>query len=350
MKTTEEVYTVHAAVDDAITCSDNEEWKAELYLCTVLKDPLSKNYTQAVKKISKVALKRAKLIKKLKKKPMKGGSEKLRELEDKLISLLEIKKYAIDERVSEQSGCIDSTVIAKGLLARYHGGMMAKDAVNRIITRKSAYGRLVRTVYHDLCPDPMLKKLISKVARRKTPKNPFKRDRKSHWNNKQIASKEQAILVEQAFVLYLLTKALEDFSEEEIRQMLDEIAAEVQSEDETLANKIRDIKNTVNITKNISKVALQIVRLCIGKGVFMNASVKITNVMLRVVWKKGMTYPQNAVFRKWFAKLLGKGRINIAITVALFIPDVFALFHRRNRANVTTAMLLMYQMRHAGSV
>jgi len=340
------VYTVQASVAEALARSDNAEWKAELYLCTVLKDPLSKRYTKLVKKIAKVAIIRAKHIKRQQKKPDAIDPKKLEKLESTLMSLLTEKKETVSRMTGANRDFSDAIAVAKGLVSRHHGGLMFKDAIDRLLTHSSAYGRFVRTVYRDLCPNPIWKKAFVVITRRETRKAPFERDRESHWNNKQISTREQAILAEQAFVLYLLTMALEDFSEEEIRRMLDEIAAEIQSLDETLSAQIREIRSTGNITGGAAKAIVQIVRLSVGKGVFMNASVKITNVVLRAAMQKGMTFSQNAALRKWLAGMLGKGRWNIAVTLAMFIPDIFALLHRRDRANVITAMLLLYQMRH----
>lgn len=340
-------YSILSSIEEAIEHSSNTEWIAELYLCSVTKNTLSREYKKLMKKITKNAVQRSKCIKKLNKKPKnKKAKHKLKTLESNLLVFLRMKETLVIQTSKISLDFFDPKAIAKGLLKRYHGGLKIKDAYNQILTYNSAYGRFVRTVYKQLCPNPIMKKIIAKLIHRKTFETPYDKDKKSYWKNKYIKSRNQALLVEQAFILYLLSLALDDFTEDEIRRMLDEIATEIQSIDETLAAKIRDIRNGTNIAEGAAKAMIQVVRLSIGKGVFMNASVKITNAILRVILKKGMTYPQNAVFRKWVAKILGKGQWNIWITVVMFIPDVFDLFHKRDRGNVITALLLLYQMRH----
>ena len=340
-----EFFTVQDSVNEAVLKSTNLEMKAELYLATDQKNVFSKEYSKSVKYISKIAVKRAKLLKKNRKKQKKTINKEIEKIEESLATWIELKEKIIQSVAHNNKEILNTKTIAKGLIIRYRGGMMIKDAFNRILNRKSSYGRFVRTVYKDICPESIWKKVLGLLKIGNPSNNRFKKDRKEYWKDKEVTTKKEAIQIEHAFILYILSMALDDFSEDEMRQLLDEISAEIKSIDSNLAAQIKELQNNGNILGGGAKVILQIIRLSIGKGIFMNASVKITNIVLRFVVKKGMTYPQNAAFRKMLARYLGKGRINIYLTVAMFIPDVFDIFHRRDRANVITAIFLLNQMR-----
>jgi len=73
-----EFFTVQDSVNEAVLKSTNLELKAELYLATVHKNVFSKEYSKSVKYISKIAVKRAKLLKKNRKKQKKQLTRKLK--------------------------------------------------------------------------------------------------------------------------------------------------------------------------------------------------------------------------------------------------------------------------------
>lgn len=338
-------YSILNAVEDAMQNNDKPEMQAELYLCTCNNHPFAKKYKKIVKQIAKFSSKRYKIAKKLKKRETKELKTKLNSIELKLIKLLEDKKRIINKMIKSGNTEYDANFIAKKLVARYRGGIMLKDAVNRILTKNSAYGRFLRTIYKDICPCPLWKKAL-RIIRRDQTRTPFEVDRKKYWNDKKITSKNEALAVENALILFILNKAVADFSEDELRKLIDEIANSIEQENRQFAAKLRKIKKAENIAQQFTKIILQGTRLSVGKRVFLNSSVKITNTMLRAIFKKGMTYPQNATFRKYLVRYLGKGKFNIYAAIILFIPDIIGLIHRRDRTNVITAIILLYNMRY----
>lgn len=326
-------YTIYQSIIDAYQKGKNEDIKTEIYLTVYRKNEISDNFCSASKKIQK-------LMKKLKKLQEKNENISLQsDYEKEIEKLLKEKSNLIKEaKKTELNEINNKTLIAERLISRYGRGLRIIDGLKGLATKNGSYGKFVRDLFKDLDK----KKIFSDKKtyyQKVTEMEPRLKD------DDYIFTKEGALKIESFFVIYLLEKSLEDFSEDQLRIMLEEIAHEVSKKDKDLAEKILDISKSGNISINISRTLLQILRLSVGKGVFMNSAVIITNVILRQVMGKGMSYAKNAIFRKYVARILTSGPWAIVINIALLVPDLAALFNRRDYMAAVNTILLLYFLR-----
>ena len=78
----------------------------------------------------------------------------------------------------------------------------------------------------------------------------------------------------------------------------------------------------------------------------MNTSVILTNIILRKIIGKGLTYPQNAVLRRLLARTLGSGPLALVINVVLIIPDIASIINRRDYVAAINTIFLLYFLRN----
>ena len=100
--------------------------------------------------------------------------------------------------------------------------------------------------------------------------------------------------------------------------------------------------------KDISEIALQLIRISVGKSLFMNDAVKVTNVFLRLIVGKGMTYGRNAAFRKFIAKWLcdSEDPYTLIYLIISLIPDIAALINPRDYRGLLNTIMALYLLRN----
>lgn len=329
-------YSIYQSIKDAYQKGNSEDIKVEIFLSVYRKNEISNNFCSTSKRIQK-------LMKKLKKLQEKNDNIPLQnEYEKEIEELIKDKDELVNEAKSELSNEIHNPeLIAERLISRYGRGLRIIDAIKGLATKNASYGKFVRNLFKDLDK----KKLTKIFSSEKTYFEKIIEMEPKLKDNDYILTKEAALKIESFFVIFLLEKSVKDFSEDQLREMLEEIAHEISKNDKDFAQKILDISKSGNISVNLSRTLLQILRLSVGKGVFMNSAVIITNIILRQVMGKGMSYAKNAVFRKYVARILTSGPWAIVINIILLIPDLAAIFNRRDYVAAVNSILLLYLLR-----
>lgn len=159
-----------------------------------------------------------------------------------------------------------------------------------------------------------------------------------------IESEAGAKYIELQFILYFLERFTADYSSAEKEKLIEDLIKEITKDDSEKKERLLEIYKTGQLGYNISKTVLQIIRLSVGKGVFMNTAVKVTNIVLRFIIGKGMSYGRNAVFRQVLVKFFGSP--NIILVIISLLPDLFSLVNPRNYLGLTNTIILLYLMRN----
>jgi uncharacterized protein YaaW (UPF0174 family) len=336
------MFTIFDSVSEALSKGDDKRMKAELYLALHGTSYTSNNYRKTSRNVTRLNNK----IRKLQKKKDDNVSEKINNLEIDLQTAIDKKEKLIDSAIKNDLESVNPELIAKKLVFRHKEGLMIGDAINGVWSKDSSYGRMVAVIFRMLSKRS-LKEKINKI-RGKGKQTQYEIIMKSE-NFKMkgfLQSREGAVLLESHFILYLMTQMVKDADEKELKEILDSIAADVAKSDEELAKKIGEIYKGGNVAGQFTKIFLQVLRLSVGKGAFMNASVRMTNVMLRSVVGKGMTFGQNAVFRKYLASLMGSGPAAIFVAAIMTIPDIAGLLNRRDYPAVIQSILFLFFLRN----
>lgn len=331
-------FTLYHSIQDAYTKGNDVNLKAEIFLMVYRKNKLSLEYCKTSKKLIKMMKKTSKL---------QNNSEIRQTYQLEVEKLTEIKndyvKQAIKENLKEIN---NSDLIASRLISRFGQGLRIVDTFKNLIDKDTPYGNFVRNVFISIDKVSLYKRIFKNEQSYLD--NIYQLEPKLK-TKEYINTEEGALKIESYFVIYLLEKSLKDFSEDQIKEMLQEISSELSKENNEMADQILDITKSMQLGINLSKILLQILRLSIGKGVFMNSSVIIANIILRNIMGKGMTYARNAVFRKYMASLLGGpwGWITAAILV---IPDIAGIVNRRDFLAATNSIMYFYFLRMTSNV
>ena len=341
------MFSISNSVTQAFTSSKNQDLRAELYLTIYRKNKISNNYAKTIKKISKISNK----IMKLKKKDYSDDSKKLVDLGNELEKEYSKKEEFISNAQKMSTEINNSSLIANRLVGRYKQGFMLVDRIKKIVNANSSYGRLVFDIFKKLSSKSMIDIFKRVFGNKKSTYFEEVLADNPKLNDKSYIETEQgALLIESHFILFLIQLYTNDLSEEELKELLNEIITEVGKGDLDLTKKLHDLYKGGLLSKQFSKIILQIIRLSVGKGVFMNSAVKITNIILRAVVGKGMTYARNAVFRKFLARFLGAGPMAIIINILLIIPDVAVILNRRDYMGVVNAIMFLYFLRNENAI
>ena len=338
----ENKYTIYDSVRSAYENSDNTELKADIFLTIYLRSEESKEYYKLQKKI-------AKLSKKVQKLSNNNGlyQEKIEQLSKKIEEKIKRKQELVEIAKNESLIC-DYSIISKRLIGRYRQGLMIVDAARKVITDNSSYGRMLYSVFYALNKDSPIRNIKRMMGKLEpTYLSKIQNDNPKLKERTYLDTEEGALLLESHFMIFLITLATKEYTEEQLKELLDDIAKEVAGDDEELMKKIKDLYKVGAVSQKFGKILLQIVRLSVGKGLFMNSLVKITNVALRFVAGRGMSFAQNALFRKYVARFLGGGPWAIALNIVLFVPDVAILVNKRDYLGVTKTILLLYFLRNS---
>jgi len=340
------LYTISDSIRNSYITNGCIDLKADIFLTIYLKNQNSMEYSKLQKKISKLSKKAQKLATKNKHK----YAGKLEQYENEIEEAI-YRKNELIELTKNNPLIHDHDLISKRLIQLYRKGLVIGDLINKVYKVESSYGRLIYYIFKSLSNESIVKIIKRKFGNLKPSylsqiqsSNPKLKDKE------YLDTEEGALLLESHFIIFLVTLATEDYTEDQLKELLDTIAIEIAGDNKLLYDEIKNIYRAGAVTHRFGKILLQIVRLSVGKGLFMNSLVKVTNVALRVVAKKGMTFAQNAIFRKYVARFLGSGPWAIALNIALFIPDIATLVNKRDYFGVTKSLMLLYFIRNSNDM
>jgi len=329
-------YSLRQSISDAYDNSDNVNIKTEIFLNVYRKDDLSNNYMKYSKKIMK-------LMKKIKKyTDIKENDEIIRDCEKEMEDYSKKKDLILEEAITKYTDLFnDKILVSQSLVSRYQRGFTIVDRFKGIENNNSPYGILVLDLFKTITA----KSIFKTFSTEKTAYQLLLENEPELKQKEYVSSREGSEKVELNFICYLIDLSTKDYNENEIKKLLDDVVSEVSKTNEVLSKKIKAVYNSTKLTGNFSTTILQVLRLSIGKGAFMNTSVIVTNLILKKIMGKGMTYAQNAVFRKFFARFLGSGPFAIFVNIALFIPDLAAVINRRDYVATINVIFLLYFLR-----
>ena len=242
----------------------------------------------------------------------------------------------------------DENKISGEIFKRFRIGFGLVDRFRKMRNANSSYGKLVYILISKLSSEGPIKKF-----------NRFRKKEKSYWQQLKSekpeikkysfqSSREGALYLEDQLMLFFIDKLVKDYSYQEKDKMVIELINEIYSQDELEKNRILDLYKTGKLGNSISKIILQTIRNSVGKGLFMNSAVKFTNVVLRFVIGKGMTFGENAVFRQFVAKWLGGLETGYGLVFAILtlIPDIAAFINKRDYKGLTNTTMALYLLRN----
>ncbi|MFX0137298.1 MAG: hypothetical protein ACFFDN_26910 [Candidatus Hodarchaeota archaeon] len=341
------MFTIIDSVTHAFSNSKSQELRAELYLTIYRKNEISNNYAKTIKNISKISNK----IMKLKEKGYLDESKEIVKKVEKLEKEYNKKEEFISYAQKMQDDINNSSLIANRLICRYRQGLMLVDYVKKIFNANSSYGRLVFEILKKLSSRSIIDNLKRIAGNKKsTYFEEVLADNPKLKNKSFLETEQGSLLIESHLILFLIQLYTKDLSEEQLKELLNEIITEIGKGDLELTNKLHELYKGGSLAKQFSTIILQIIRLSVGKGVFMNSAVRISNVILRAIIGKGMSFTRNAIFRKFLARFLGAGPLAIAINIFLFISDVAAFINRRDYMGVVNSIMFLYFLRNENSI
>jgi len=342
------MFSISDSVTQAFVNSKSQQLKTELYLSIYRKNKISNDYAKTVKNISKISNK----IMKLKEKGYSNENYKIGSLIKKLDFEYDKKENLIRNAQELYYDDINNSIlIADRLICRYRQGLMLVDYAKKICSSSSSYGRLVYEIFKKLSSRPLFDNLKKLVGNKKSTYFEKVIADNPRLKTKDFLETEQgSLLIESHFILFLIQLYTKNLSEEQLKELLNNIITEVGKGNLELTEKLHQLYKGGLLSKQFSTIILQIIRLSVGKGVFMNSAVRITNIILRVVAGRGMTYARNAVFRKLLARLLGTGPLAIVINIVLIIPDFASIINKRDYMGVINSILLLYFLRNENAI
>lgn len=336
------MYSIKDSVVEAYKNSSDKELRAIIYLSVRGDKKLSKKYLKSLKKLGKYQKKIEKLI--------KSGrdhynSEVLRK-DKKLKEYVGIQRKCIEEAKDKPE--IDNVdLISSRIIKEYKQGFGLVDSLRGIRNKNSPYGRVVYNLLEKISSDSLIKKIKRMRNKEKSFMQKMKQDVK---DKKYRDSEEGAKYIELQFIIYYLDRFTADYSSDEKEKLIEDLVKEISQDNSEEKERLLKMYKTGQLGRSVSRIVLQIIRLSVGKGVFMNTAVKVTNIVLRLIIGKGMSYGRNAVFRQVVAKYLGSGGETptpwtIAVAILLTIPDLIAILNPRNYLGLTNTIIILYLLR-----
>lgn len=340
------MFTIKDSVEQAYNNSSDRELKAIIYLSLCKNDKLSKKYLKSLKKLGKFQ----KRLTKLNKSGRDECNSEVLEKNERLKEYTDIQKECIQEAKSRKE-ITNTDLISKVIFKAYRQGSGLVDFTKGIRNQHSSYGRIVYNLLEKISSDSLIKKIKKKVKREKSFMQKMKDENPKVSKKEYMNSEEGADYIEIKFILFYLDKLSQDYSSDEKERVIEDLVNEIARDDAAEKDKLMKMYKAGQLGKNFSKIVLQLIRLSVGKGLFMNTAVKVTNVILRFVLRKGMSYGRNAAFRQAIAKYLGSGGeapnpYTIAIAILMTIPDLISILNPRNYLGLTNTVISLYLLRN----
>lgn len=334
-----QIFTIKDSVQQAYQNSSNKELKAIIYLSINKKNKLSKKYRKSAKKLSKVQKK----VKKLQKTGRDEYNSKILEKDKSLITNAKIQKDCIEEAKGLEE--IENVLlISRRIMQRYKQGLMISDLARGMKGSRSSYGRLIYNLLSKISSDSIIKK-IKRIRRKEKSFFQKLKDEKPEVKEKSYKdSEEGAMYLEFQLMLFFIDKITSDYTPEQKTEMIEEMISAVAEGNVTKKNKLFDMYKKGKLGYDFSKIVLNIIQ-SFGKGPFMNGAVKVTNVLLRLIGSKAMTYGQNAVFRQALAKLLGETKEILTLIIAI-IMTLADIFNQRDYQGLLNTIFGLYLLRN----
>ncbi len=339
------MFSIKDSVVEAYKNSPEKELIAIVYLSVCGDKKLSKKYLKSLKKLGKYQKKIEKLIK-------TGRDNYNSEVLGKnkiLKKYVEIQKKCIEE-AKNKAEINNTDLISSRIVKEYKQGFGLLDSLRGIRTKNSSYGRVVYNLLEKISSDSMIKKIKRMRKKEKSFMQKLKSEKPEVKDKTYLYSKEGGEYIELQFMIYYLDRFTADYSSDEKNKLIEDLVKEIAQDNSEEKERLLKMFKSGQLGKSISKIVLQIIRLSVGKGVFMNTAVRVTNIVLRLIIGKGMSYGRNAVFRQAVAKYLGSGGETptpwtIAVAILLSIPDLIAILNPRNYLGLTNTIIILYLLR-----
>ncbi len=333
------MYSIKDSVVEAYKNSSDKELMAIIYLSVGGDKKLSKKYLKSLKKLGKYQKKIEKLIKS----GRDNYNSEVLDKDKKLQEYVGIHRKCIEE-VKDRAEIYNIDLISSRIVKEYKQGIGLVDALKGVRNNKSAYGRVVYNLLEKISSDSLIKKIKRIRKKEKSFMQKVKSEKPDVKDKSYRDSEEGAKYIELQFIIYYLERFTADYSSDEKEKLIEDLVKEIAQDNSEEKERLLKMYKTGQLGKNISKIVLQIIRLSVGKGIFMNTAVKVTNIVLRLIIGKGMSYGRNAVFRQAVAKLLGSSEA-IYIAILITIPDLFLFLNPRNYLGLTNTIIILYLLR-----
>lgn len=305
------MFTIQDAVKGAYNF-DELELKAQVYLSICKKDKRCKTYRKSMRKISKMQRKLNKQNNKKAPKP-----DKIKTIEKEILARSGENEDLI-EQVKPEHSIHDWEMISSQFIHAYRRGLMVTDAVKRLHSVNSSYGRLVYDIFRDLSklsPWKRLKSVIKKEGDtyfRRAVKNDPRLKKKDF-----LKTEEGALLVESHFVIYLLELSGQDMSEFDMKAFTSEMAAQIGCSDAIAKMIGEDFNRGYKLGEGLSKGGMEVFR-----------AVTATKALARSFVK-------------------GAGLRLALANIVWLIPAFAEVVNRRDYLRLTNSIFLLYLLRNS---
>lgn len=335
------MYSIFNAVTDAYNNSSSRELKAEIYLTMYQRNDESREYLKILKRTCRNNNKL---------KALADREDKEEDIEE-LTADIERDNKRREELINEAENnpqIHDCELVAERLLERCRRGLIIIDLIMGFHSEHSSYGRLVYHTFKGMSRDSLIDHVSHLVG--KNDPGYFQQLIDSQPEIKEEAfldSEKGALFWESQFMTYLIGLVTQSLSEDEVRQLLDDIVQEIAQGDMELFDQLTEVYKGASAVKNFYTILAQMYRLSsLGKNAVLGTSTtKINNMILNTIIKRGAMRVKSVVVKKYLTRLLISGPLAVIINILLLVPDVAKIVNKRDYFGLTVSILLLNVMR-----